>query len=863
VIPDLDGLDPAALSGLEFGVFQVDAAGVVRLCARPETVASDLSAAAATGLDFFRELAPGTNVPAFRGRVIAALRRGDGERFPFVFAGETRAVRAEIELIASRQPGLTWIVVRPVEALPPARVGEALAAVGAHSRAEPVDPLACEREPIHVPGLIQPDGVLLAADPDLRIQLASANCAEVLEAGPAQVAGRALDDALPADLVAAIRARLARGALRPEAPLRRRVDLGAPPAPHLVSVHAHDGRVLIEIERLADRPEDFGACDPTRIEEAVMALRGAGNLSGVAWAAAREVRAMTGFERVLVYRFDQDWNGEALAEARAPDWEQSLLGLRFPASDIPAQARALYTRSRSRFVVDRDARPVPLVAALDAGNRPVDLTFAGSRSLSPIHLEYQRNLGVNGSMSASILVEGRLWGLVIGHHRRPHYLAPETRAAVAVIADTLGSRIHEIEAHARFDAQQADLRAQFRLVERMAGSDDFVAALTEGDETLLDLFDATGAAVVGARRTVTVGRVPEPRALAALVEWLRGRDDGGRTLATDHLGGLYPPALEDRATASGLLATGVGADRREWLIWFRAEVASTIVWGGDPRKPVLAGAGATVLPRRSFERWIEERAGYAAPWAPWQAEIARSLAGAVAGVVRRQSRRVAELTAKQDDLVAVLADKERLLEQKDVLSREIDHRVRNSLQIVASFLQMQGRTIKDPAARRAFSDTYGRVMSVARVHDSLYQSESMQEVDLGQTIERLCNDLAGMAGDKRGLELEAHAGLMVPYRTAVGLALVATELVTNALKYAYPAEEIGDVRVVVTPQVDGAGVCLTVSDHGRGLPEDWATATRPGSGLGMRLIRAMLQQIGGTMTVEKGEPQGARFVVCT
>ena len=170
---------------------------------------------------------------------------------------------------------------------------------------------------------------------------------------------------------------------------------------------------------------------------------------------------------MLVYRFDTDWNGEAVAEDKAADWSRSLLGLRFPASDIPAQARALYTKAKSRFVIDRDSVPVGLSAAPGAGNGPIDLTFAQHRTLSPIHLEYQRNLGVNGSMSISILVEGRLWGLMIGHHRRPHYVAPETRAAATMLTDAFAMRVQEIEARHRWAEQQAHLDTEGRLVRKL------------------------------------------------------------------------------------------------------------------------------------------------------------------------------------------------------------------------------------------------------------------------------------------------------------------------------------------------------------------------------------------------------------
>jgi two-component sensor histidine kinase len=246
------------------------------------------------------------------------------------------------------------------------------------------------------------------------------------------------------------------------------------------------------------------------------------------------------------------------------------------------------------------------------------------------------------------------------------------------------------------------------------------------------------------------------------------------------------------------------------------------------------------------------------PWPSWQVAAAGRIAAAVEAVALRQNRRIEVLGEKQAQLMALLDEKERLLTDKDMLTREIDHRVKNSLQIVASFVQMQGRTTKDPAARAGFDETYGRIMSVARIHDSLWRSDDVGEVDIGQTIEILCRDLSGMAGERRTLDVTVARDVKLPYQQALALSLIAVELVTNALKYAYAPEEPGVVQVEVRHREEGA-VCLTVADQGRGLPADWSTGRRE-SGLGMKLIRAMLKQIGGEMQVEQGP--GSRFVVC-
>jgi len=860
---DLNSLAPDELDRLDAGVIALDAAGTIVAFSEGASSLLKLPRDAVLGRDYFRDVMPVANVPAIRGRFQSGARRGAlDERFEYVFGRLPQPLRAQVRMQHGQFNGspVTWLRIDPLEVQGIGAKREAvISAISRRVRAEPVDPSLCEREPIHIPGSIQPNAVLLAADAaTLLVTAFSANVAEIVEPTDPPLLGRPLSNVLPVPFMDTVRARLGSGTLDEGRSIRRRLNFaGQPEVNYLAVAHVHAGRLIVEIEREPDIADDFRLASQIDTELAVARLRAAETLAGAARLAALEIRGLTGFEAVLVYRFDSDWNGEAIAEDKSPDWSRSLLGLHFPASDIPAQARALYTKANSRFVIDRDAVPVALVGAPGGANAPIDLTFAQHRSLAPIHLEYQRNLGVNGSMSISIMVDGRLWGLMIGHHRRPHYVPPETRAAATVLTDAFAMRVQEIESRRLWAERQAHLDVEGRLVRSLTRSDDFVAALTGGVTTLLNLFDATGAGIVSGDRATLIGRTPPPEAVVALAGWLRDTLPTGETrFASSTFTTVYPEAAAYREVASGVLAAFVDEGRETLLVWFRPEMPSTVTWGGDPRKPVLAGSGSVaVLPRRSFERWVEERTGHANPWAEWQANLASSLAEAVEGVVLRQRRKI-------DELTGLLAEKERLLSQKDLLTREIDHRVKNSLQIVSAFLQMQRRQIADAAARQAFAETSARVMSVARVHDSLYQADRVDEVDLGVTIESLCKDLAGLAGDGHSVDLTVERGMMVPYRKAVALSLIATELVTNAFKYASTPTGGGRVEVTVSATDGEGGVQLKVCDDGRGLPDDWAeprTSSAQGSGLGMKLIRAMLDQINARLDVVNNP--GACFTI--
>ncbi len=503
---------------------------------------------------------------------------------------------------------------------------------------------ACAREAIHAPGAIQPHGVLLAADPlrDFRLLAVSANAPALLPGvtAAATLLGRGLEAALGADFQAVVQARFQAGRLRGAAPWQATLALPAGPALE-VSVHHHAGLILIELEAAGARDAADALAMAQQMQEALADLHAEGtDLNGLARVAAAAIRGLTGYERVLIYRFDQDWHGQAIAESKVEDWRQSLAGLHFPASDIPAQARALYRRSRLRWVLDRDAARVPLLQEADAAPRPVDLSFAKLRSLSPVHLEYHRNMGVNGAMSLSIMQDERLWGLVVCHHRQPHAPSLGQRAAAAMLTDALASRVGPAERADTEQARRLDLARLAALLGKMAEAEEVSEVLTSGTPNIGNLFSATGAAVLHAGTVSRLGDAPPAADIRALAAWLKTAQGSAKLFQTDNLSAAYPAWAGNAGIASGVLAIFLSADRSDLLLWFRPEEPLLVTWGGNPHKPAN---GDATLPRQSFERWVETRHGFARPWAEWELEIAESLRHGITDIIVRSLRRIAEL----------------------------------------------------------------------------------------------------------------------------------------------------------------------------------------------------------------------------
>jgi len=501
----------------------------------------------------------------------------------------------------------------------------------------------CERETIHIPGAIQPHVALLCADLiDLRIMSVSANVLAVT--GRAVEAGGSLADCLSPEAVVSIRDALSKNVLS-ESHLKVSMPPDwLPPSGASVQIHVREGVLLCEIERLiAEDTLVDGVLDLT--QNAIEQMRDAFTLEDLAQLATDAVRRITGMERVLVYRFDPEGHGEVIGESKVADWDESFLGFHFPAADIPSQARALYLIAPTRYCPDRDYEPVPLVPANVARTeRPFDLSRCHGRSLSPVHRVYQENLGVNGSMSATIMSDGKLWGLIVGHSRVFHRVPVPVRPMVDLMADVFSMRLLAVEALEEKAARSAHTSLHARLLEQIVGAVDFVSPLTEGPVKLTDLFFASsGAAVVcesegDFRELVTVGSAPPKEAILRLADYCR-EHQRSEAFASDCISSCLPEFKAYTEIASGVLAILVGDIERHVVMWFRPESISVRVWAGAPPGEVdREKASGNYLPRESFKRWVTERRGHSLSWPQWTIDIAHSLRTALTDVMLRQMR---------------------------------------------------------------------------------------------------------------------------------------------------------------------------------------------------------------------------------
>ncbi|MET0270293.1 MAG: histidine kinase dimerization/phosphoacceptor domain -containing protein [Sphingomonas sp.] len=688
------------------------------------------------------------------------------------------------------------------------------------------DVAMCDREPIHVPGAIQPHGLLLVIDAGTLTVVAGAGeiepqfGADWLDRPAAALLGETAAETL----------RAAEGGS---------VRLGQVSAPKLEAVaHRADDRWLVQLEPPGLAVETGAALE--WLDEAGGGFERAGSLIELCERAARTFRALTGFDRVMIYRFLDDDSGVVIAEDIAAGLH-SFQNHHFPASDIPRQARALYIRNRVRVIPDVNYVTAPIRPPAHGG---VDLSDVDLRSVSPIHLQYLRNMGVAASASVSIVKDGVLWGLVACHHRGPRTISYTDRRICQLLASSMARQIRAKE-------EAEDYRERLRV---RASEDAVVARLTDnidpdelfvsaGDE-LRRMFGADGFAIVHGPTLQMDGRCPHRDDVREIGRWVKRRGDG--PFHTDRLASLLPGAEQYQDLASGLMSITLSADVPTVLMWFRAEERQVLEWAGNPHKAVQLAPGETLSPRKSFEAWTEEVRGRSRRWTAVEVEAAHRIMRLL--FEARQNRRIRDLA---NDLGLAVADKDRLLAQKDTLLREVNHRVQNSLQLVVAFLGMQGRAENDPTLTRHLDEAQRRLSAVALVHRRLYADDNLETIDLSRYLEELIADLRGSMGPEWADRLTTDlAPILIPADSAVQVGLILVELVINAQKYAYRGDP-GPIAIAL--EQHRARFRLIVADQGVGR-----TGTR--KGFGTRMLGAMVDRLSGTLEEVDNRP-GLRMIL--
>lgn len=661
-----------------------------------------------------------------------------------------------------------------------------------------VDLTNCDREPIHILGSIQPFGFLLAISSDWMVRHASENASAYL--GTPVELGAPAAALLGETATASIRRHIQR--LRDAESVERifAVPVGANKTLMDMSVHHSGASLVIEGEPTVQEDE-FDAASVVRAT--IGRLQKHRSVLNMSAEAARQVRALTGFDRVMVYRFDQSGAGEVIAEAARADLER-FLGLHYPASDIPQQARALYLRNWLRIIPDIGAKPSLVKPYADAQGNPLDLSHAKLRAVSPIHIEYLQNMGVGASMSVSIILHGKLWGLFACHHYSPRVVSYPRRTAAELYGQMfsllLESQERETAAHFELNAREL----HNRLLGAIASDSPPFDVLSSFLDDFCEVISCDGVGVAVNGKYALRGSTPNEDEFVTLIRFLN-QTTPSQVYETHELQTRFETAAPYVDRVAGVLAVPISRSPRDYLVFFRKEFARTVNWAGDPAKPMTSGPlGDRLTPRKSFELWKETVRGQSAPWTDIDQRIAESLRVTMLEVILR---------------LTDAAERERRAahDRQELLIAELNHRVRNILTLIRGLV---GHSKSGAGTMEEFAKVLNdRIHALSRAHDQITRG-NWGAAPLDELFK---TETAAFLGKKAGrFELDGPRVLLAPHAFAT-MALVAHEMVTNSAKYGALKDSHGKVKV--SWKIDETGR-LVIEWRERGGPAVQAPSRR-------------------------------------
>ncbi|ACU06105.1 GAF domain-containing protein [Pedobacter heparinus] len=484
----------------------------------------------------------------------------------------------------------------------------------------------CGNLPLHNVNLIQDYGYLLVLEPKgLKIIQASENTVEITGRPVQELVGTALSQYLDVESADKLSDNLKSG-IKQRLPFNLSIKNGQNAEHFHALMHIKADYILIELEKARDLERKSFTDVFQEIKKIMAAIEQADTVQAVCELAVHEIRKISGFDGVLMYQFDRDWNGTVIAEEKDERLEP-YIGQTFPASDVPKQARQLYLKNPYRLIPNRSYQPVRLYPVINpVTNSFIDLSDCNLRSVVAVHLEYMKNMNIDASMSIRVIRNAELWGLISCHHLTEKYLDYEVCSIFEWLSAVISNGVSRILDKEDYDFSSSLQQIRSTLTDRIYDADNIVAGLLpEEGLGLPDLFNATGAAMILNGRMVTQGMVPAEEAIDNLMMWVEGKSIN-KVFATEHLSGLYEEASEFADIASGVLVIPIDNNKGDYILCFRPEVVETIQWGGDPNQAInFEKDGKRYHPRNSFKLWKQTVKQHALPWKQQELEAAEAL----------------------------------------------------------------------------------------------------------------------------------------------------------------------------------------------------------------------------------------------
>jgi chemotaxis family two-component system sensor kinase Cph1 len=727
-----------------------------------------------------------------------------------------------------------------------------------------IDLSTCDNEPIHIPGEIQSHGFMVGVDDQMTIRFQSDNLGAFISGHPSDLIGQPLS--LLSECI---------GAEHPIV-LEQLIHLGRSnhfeytnPYRMMISglalnlvISRSGAYFMLEFEPAeTSADQDIGGLIGSSISE----MLGDKDLQTLLSNSAQQVKKIIAYDRVMVYRFAEDGHGEVVAEAKNDDLN-SWLGLHYPASDIPKQARELYKLNLTRLIADVNTQPAKILSRNFEGTA-IDLTHSQLRAVSPMHIQYLKNMGVASSFSISLIYKKELWGLIACHQYTPRFIPYKARFSAKLIGQILSSALEFRQDEADYQIQE-DFNGRIEKLVKSLNEHEHIDDGLVGDQTdnLLRITQATGVVVAYEDRRTKLGITPDDQELDQLVKWLI-KHQKESIWHTDHLSKFFPEALQHKRTASGILVCMLSKELKEFIIWFKPEKLMTIQWAGDPEKSVAIDlSGFThISPRHSFEAWAQTVSGKSEPW---QAEELRS-------VLRLKEEILYSINQKAGAIRMLNERLRQAYDELDTFSYTISHDLKNPISVIKNYVQLLRRAELDERSAtfldritRTADKMHGMIQEILeysrigkleicykQIHMTGIIREMVAEFQLvyGEENQIIIGDLPALQGD------------------AFMMQQVFSNLIGNALKY---SQESSPPQVHISGSITEDEICYVIQDNGLGIHEHDLpfvfdlfkrmenTQHVEGSGVGLAIVKRIVDKHKGRVWVESEPGEGSKFFVC-
>lgn len=729
-----------------------------------------------------------------------------------------------------------------------------------------IDLTNCDREPIHIPGSIQSHGFLIAINRKGDITYHSENVKAYLKDVPDVLLGQHIGTIEPLignnEPINFINQLLSFGKTNGfEQTNPFNTDIHGQ-AYHLI-ISDSDDNYLLEFEPArSDSSTDI----QRTIGRSISEMLADKNLQNLLNNSANQVKSVIGYDRVMVYRFAEDGHGEVVAEAKNDDLEP-WLGLHYPASDIPKQARELYKKNFTRLIADVHTQPSAIITLADNAGTNLDLTNSQLRAVSPIHIQYLKNMGVASSFSISLMYKQELWGLIACHNYTPRFIDFRSRESAKLIGQILSSALEFRQDEENQQVSDKFKNAVDQLSRLMLKDNGIEFALTAHDTSLLDVVDASGAVLMLENNVIKLGNTPDDDQLKDLVSWIKANIIDS-LYYTNKLSAIYPAAAKYKEIASGLMVSTLSRELDEYVLWFKPERLTTIKWAGNPEKNIEVDASGNriISPRNSFEEWSETVTSTSASWGNEE----------VKSVIRLRSEIAYALNQKAGAIRLLNEKLKQAYEELDTFSYTISHDLKNPLTAVKSYAQILLRDKNlTPQATRALerinagADRMNNMIAEVLDYSRIGRSELVAtEIDAKTLIEDHVRELL--------LVYEVEPSVVTIKNTPaingdpVMVSQVFANVISNAIKYSKKADV---QKVVIDATENEREVVYSITDNGLGidikqLPRIFELFNRmdnvgdiEGTGVGLAIVKRIIEKHRGKIWVDSELGEGSTFYI--